>query len=484
MNQINTYSLSCFFLFVLINVSDSSTLIAQDVQKTNFGVSFSNELTANEILNVIPDLVELGIQTVELNHPISNDLIDNLSAYPIQILVRSNISYITRFEISESDVIRSQLSPFILEYSVKQNIVGIGIASYSDSFNEKILVTLRNQLPDSSQIRLYQVNTSLDTQLPTVINSKSIYLNGFVNQILFEAPFNDHDISIFKKTLSLNPSLVLMDWYWFSDATKSIPYFTDTILTANQSTDILLSDNFAASNKSMVDWPIIILVLLWFSVGIHIISNPTYRPLIFRYFTFHRFFVDDIMRYRERSAASGITIFVQHAFFSGLVLYILSVFFISNKGLDALFFHFPLMAIIGQNYASIFMLSFLISVIFSLFSVIWLYLPSNSMKHFSQIVNLYSWVFHLDFIIVSVMIIILITQGSKAVLLLMGGVHFLLWIIAYVVAAYDSSKYLMKGKVKYLLNTIGIFLILVSTLIVTFILSGYPFDVLRLAVRL
>lgn len=106
------------------------------------------------------------------------------------------------------------------------------------------------------------------------------------------------------------------------------------------------------------------------------------------------------------------------------------------------------------------------------------------MNHFSQVLSLYSWVFHLDFLLVSISLIVLITSGSSLLIYLLCVAHFLFWILGFIVAAYDSSKYQMTGRFKYLFNTIGLFLIIIGTSIILFIFSGYPYDIIRLAASL
>ena len=135
---------------------------------------------------------------------------------------------------------------------------------------------------------------------------------------------------------------------------------------------------------------------------------------------------------------------------SGLITYILSATFISDKGLKLFSFHFPVVTVFGVNYFTLFAIVVITTFILSFVGLLWLYIPSKSMKHFSQVLSLYSWIFHIDFILVSCGLILLITEASNTSILLLVVGHFLVWILGFFFAAYDSSQYLTHGKIKYL----------------------------------
>jgi hypothetical protein len=478
-NQFSTYFLSRVFLFLLINVCTVTGLAAQN-QSTRFGISFSSDISESEI----PNLIDLGFNIIELKHPISESLLQELEEYPIQFLIRSESRYLTTFEVSQNEQISQVLAPVFQEYANYSNVSGFGISSYSSDFPVELVTLLNNLLPDSLKTNFYQVGTQASSSTSTILLSDTFNEYRDSDNYLFEAPFNQNDLGLLQQMIEEEPELILMDWYWFSSASTSQSYFLEAISLAATSSENLFPVSDFDSKSNILEWPVIVLVLLWFSIGIHLRSNPTYRPLIFRYFTYHRFFVDDIMRYRERSATPGITLFIQHAYFTGLVMYILSAFFISDKGLDALYYHLPVLGVFGQNYFTIFVLTVIASLLISFVGIIWVYIPNKSMKHFSQVINLYSWIFHLDFVIVSIMLIILITQGSAIFLLILTSVHFLCWILAFVLSVIDSSKYLMTGKLAYYMRTVGICIPFLIAVLVLFLFSGYPYDILRLAITL
>ena len=64
------------------------------------------------------------------------------------------------------------------------------------------------------------------------------------------------------------------------------------------------------------------------------------------------------------------------------------------------------------------------------------------------------------------------------------GLDSLVWILGFFFAAYDSSQYLTHGKIKYLSTTVGLFLLLLGSMLIGFFNSGYMYDILNLAFTL
>jgi hypothetical protein len=172
---------------------------------------------------------------------------------------------------------------------------------------------------------------------------------------------------------------------------------------------------------------------------------------------------------------------IQHAFFTGLIVYLLVVTFISQKGLEAFYFHLPEIGIFGNTYFSLFVTVVLITLLITYLGQLWLYIPSTSFKYFSQVLNLYSWVFHIDFLIVSVSLILAINKSSPILIIVLSCLHLIIWTMGFIATAYESSKYMMTNKIKYLLSTLGLFLLLAGLLISLFVLNDHPLEVLKLA---
>lgn len=102
----------------------------------------------------------------------------------------------------------------------------------------------------------------------------------------------------------------------------------------------------------------------------------------------------------------------------------------------------------------------------------------------SQVFSLYTWVFHLDFLLVSVMLILLLTGASEVTIMVLSILFVLIWLSGFVLTAIDSSKYLQKGRISYLFYTIGIHALINILMIIWALSSGLFIDVLELVTLL
>ena len=486
MKRVSTYLRLSFVYILLLLVCTSNYVSGQSSTRTSLGISFPNTLNELQIINSIPELKDLGFEIIELQHPVSDDLIKEISKFSLELWIRTDLKFSTLSQINHPDHVMNALVSHIETYSSLPMVSRIGLTSYSARLDAQKIHELSSYNSNTSNTSFYEVNTISNPNLLTVINADAYSRNPSNAYFIFESPFLSKDVPILTSINNGGAQGIFFDYFWLEEAMENISYLKESLKAYADSDDtkLLLPDLETRNSKNIPNWPTIVLLLLWMSIGLHMKSNPTYRPLIVRYFTYHRFFVDDIMRYRERSTTPGIILFIQHAYFTGLIIYILSATFVSDKGLEAFFFHFPVVAVFGVNYFTLFAIAVITTFILSFVGLLWLYIPSKSMKHFSQVLSLYSWIFHIDFILVSCGLILLITEASNTSILLLVLGHFLVWILGFFFAAYDSSQYLTHGKIKYLSATVGLFLLLLGSILIGFLNSGSMYDILNLAFTL
>lgn len=486
MKRVSTYFRSSIVYPLLFLICTSSHVSGQSSTRTSLGISFPNNLTELQIINSIPELRDLGIEIIELQHPVSKNLIKKISEFSLELWIRTDLKFLTQSEINNSENVMNSLASYVETYSSFPTISRIGLTSYSSTLDSQKIKELHAFTSDSSSTLFYEVNTISNSNFLTIINARSYPITPNQSFFLFEAPYLLKDLPILKSINTDGAHGIIFDYFWLVEAMESQSYLSESLRAYADSDDtkLLLPNSETSNPKNIPNWPTIILLLLWLSIGLHIKLNPTYRSLIVRYFTSHNFFVDDIMSYKERSTTIGLILITQHAFFTGLVIYILSSTFVSDKGLEAFFFHFPVVAVFGANYFTLFAIAVITTFILCFIGLLWLYTPSKSMKYFSQVLSLYSWIFHIDFILVSCGLILLITEASNTTILLLVVAHFLIWFIGFIFAAYDSSNYLTHGKITYLFATVGLSLLLLGTILIEFLSSGYMYDILRLTFTL
>ncbi len=468
----------------------SRNSIAQDTPTIDLGISWDVPTTEDEISAQLSFYQKIGVRFIELKHPVKIAILDSLANHPFQVLIRFDRKFLTTSEVRENrDEIVSQYSSLILEYSEHEQVIAYGLYAFSQSFNLEFIEEFESITSElSSQIsnrEFYEITSgpfnALDFSLYK-IETEIIPEN--ISGLLFSKPYQRNDHYIVKDIFERSPRLLFFDSNWLNDAISDYSPLQKALLDYASEGEFFLPLPQQESTPVPFNWPVLVFLIIWISMGVHVTLSQTYKPLIFRYFTGHRFFVDDVMRYRERSYMSGIFLFFQHAAFTGLVAYILSSLLISPTGLEALYSTLPYLAFFGKNYFSLFATGVSLGIIIQLIALVWLYFPNKAMTHFSQALSLFTWVFHLDFLIVSVMLILLLTGGSSNLILLLGFLFIINWLVAFFITSLDSSKYLMQKRVSYMLYTFGIHSLVNIGLLILIFSTGFIMDLLELVVVL
>lgn len=486
MIKVSTY-FKTIILCSLITLSvNDSFVFAQEVNPS-LGAHWESTPSLTEALDDLDRFNDLGIKFIEFEEPVNAAILDSAANRDFDLLIRSDRKFLTNSILSGSrEDILQEFIDLKNRYAAYPEVRGLGLYSFSESFSSDFIVKMQaitEELKDSSDIELYEITTgpynAVDFAVTTVTSED---IPASTGSVLFTKRYARGDLHIVNKLFESQISLVIFDSDWLLAAINDYPAFKNALSEYKETGNWVLPLPKDEPQSTRFDWLIIIYLLIWISVAIHIRTVATYSGLIFRYFTGHRFFVDDIMRYRERSAASGIFLFFQHAAFTGLVATIISKMFISDTGIDALFHFIPQAAVFGQNHFSIFMAGFLISCLIQIIGLCWLYFPSESMNHSSQVLSLYTWTFHLDFLIVSFMLVTYLTGGNTTLVLILGVLFVLNWLTAYLLTSLDSSKYLIDKRVSYILYTFGLHTLLNIVLLVLFLSSSTVLDAIELIV--
>lgn len=485
MNTANTYLAGLLLCFASMFMM-SQQVCAQ--APPLLGVSATRADDNQEIIKQLPELHPLGIRVVEFRHPVEERHLKAASEAGMQVLVRLDRQFLIPSELAATAQDFTTTVTELVSYYAQSSVSALGLYSFSASYDPSFQSSLSGLLPslvgNPPQLTLYEVSTQPESALSPLLQIDTVHEILPASNLLYTKKYSSSDLGDIEKLIDLSPHLILFDYQWFSQANQTYPPFAVALQNYAQTGEFLLPLPKETSSTSDFNWLILIFLLIWGTLGIHVHTIPTYKPLIARYFAFHRFFVDDIMRYRLRSAISGIFLLIQHALFGGFLMAMLAREFISPIGLDALFNYFPVLSAFGNTYFSIFLVMVFLTFLIEIIGILWLYLPSKSMKHISQTINLYSWVFHLDFLLVSVLFILHLNQISQTAILLLSGLFVFNWLLAFFLAAIDSSRYLVRGQALYLLLTLGIHTLLfigMSTL-----LFGTPsiIEVLELAITI
>lgn len=389
-----------------------------------------------------------------------SSLLDSIRKRSRALLKQPSVKALGLFSygVVQQKQFREAVTPFLKELQ-KANTADIYYtASLRQPFSPNLLpadFTIQN-------IRVTPQNlNSLSFPQPTVSHyqySPSEELHGFLTP--FKAFLNaSREVS--------DPVSFFVESDWLLTALESHPSFRTTILSLTDGSDIIFpipEESLPKEKQSSI--PIILLLIIWASLGLHYNSSPLYRKSLFRYFTAHRFFIDDIFHRHIRSPLPATILILQNSFLIGSTVFAASSLLLTPRGLDALFHHYPLAALFGSSTLGLAVWGFLLSLSIAFVSLLWLYFSHRRIKSFTQIATIYAWPLQLNFIVATIGITIFASNGSPSTIAFFALTAILVQLSCFVVASFDTAKYLPSRGLLYFLLTSGVYTALLFTLLI------------------
>ena len=479
MNNKATYLFaSCLFLL-------SIALTQQSNAQNSLGIVWEVPSDTAGVNEQLEEFSELGVTHIEVSHPVPSSIMELLERSNLAVLIRSGNRFFTVSEIGvQSDQLTQNYIDFAEQYRPYLNVAGLGLLSHSH-FEHPLFSDVFNPIIDS---------------LSTVSN-KSFYFFQREKWYNFGNPqqpfgtfypdqsYQPSDLFAFDSAMhsliaTNSDQLLFIQSSWFLEAISQYPELSNSLIEYQEKN--LWELPFPNTNDQGVaaNWMVLILLLLWAALAIQMKYLPYVRPLIVRFYLAHRFYVDDILHYRERYLAPGILMMVKHAIFGGLVFYIVAKILLSQHGIAAFFHHLPFFAITGSNYFSFFFFGLILILLTQILALLWLHLPAKSLDHFSQTVNLYAGSFYIDFLIITLMITLFVAQIGSSLTLIFAAVYVLIWFLAFNLAAFDASRSMGSGRFLYLFLTIGLHTVLSFAAVLLILLNTNLIEILNLAISL
>ncbi|HBQ61170.1 MAG TPA: hypothetical protein DD671_16505, partial [Balneolaceae bacterium] len=380
--------------------------------------------------------------------------------------------------------IQASLQELTQRYASYPDIGGIGLYSNSMGYNGNFISAFNpilNHLSEGTETTFYYMNSREWFTFRQPAEPFAIYFDDTDHPINSIQRFD----SFFQRTVKNNPSLIVfLDMEWFSTTLRAYPQFSHSLAEFNTTGDWLLPLPETEQSSGSANFLVVLLVILWSGLAIQMRYFPYIRPMIIRYFLAHRFFVDDIIHYRERMATGSILMLIAHAIFGGMTAYITAKLLINEVGLQAFFHHFPYLAIAGSNYISLSLAATIIILLTQLIALLWLHLPAKNLSHFSQTLNLYAGSTYLDFVLVTIIVTLYLTNIWPLLTISLSVVFVLIWFASFNISAFDASKAMGAVTFMYLLITIGLHSLVFIGLLIFLFSNDYVVQVISLATAL
>ena len=454
-------------------------LIPSSIQaQTKLGVVWQPESIQKNTSNQLSTFSDYSVGLIILDHPVSDNVLFELENTGIPYLINSGFEYYTATRFVENkSIVLEKVKNIHQRYSSSPTFSGLVLfnnsQSYSDTFEalEKDFI-LESGLKDS--LKFFQIFNHDLLQ----INS-----NHPVAQLLQTDRIEKASIHEFVQGIQTSNNYLIVKDTWLLGISSQFPSFSNAISNASDLTSAHIPLPALEDSSAPFQWAILLILLLWISVAINIMLNATYQSTILRYFVAHRFFVDDVLSYRHRSSISAVYLLFQHALFGGLVTYFLAKVYLSETGLNALYDLAPILSIAGHSYLSLFFISVIIILLIELIAILWIYIPNPGLVHFNQAMNIFTWIFHLDFIVVTIMGVLFIAQAPHYYLLFLAITYLVTWYASFNISVIGTSKRLSLARGRYLIKTIFLHTVLSVLALVLLFTYNYWMEILNLAIR-
>lgn len=428
---------------------------------------------------------ELGVTHLEIQHPVSDSQLSKLNDRNFSLLIRSGVEYYTLNTLSEStESYRDNMTQLISEYDSLIRVAGVGLLSQSHFKDPEFTSAFRDisaSLSSQTEKTLYYF---LNDEWYSVNNPDLPFGILLTNKTYQDRDLADLDQQ-FKVFVDNERELItFFHSDWLTEAVSEFPEFETSLTVYAQNGTWSLPLPYHETTGTQANWLVFALILLWIILAIQVKFIPNARSMILRFYFAHRFYVDDILHYRERYATQSIIMMVIHALTGGIVVYLLSISLLHDSGLNALYHHLPWLKVFGSGYYSISFLAIISLLILQAVSILWLYLPAKNLDHVSQIANLYAGLLYTDYIVLTLMVSFYLTSFSTVLVYILVTFYVLTGFANFYLTAFNTARNIGADKLIYYTTTVLLHTVVCITVLVYLLTQTEIIDILSLSISL
>lgn len=426
-----------------------------------------------------------GVKYLILEKQVRPAILDILKTYSFKLYISIPNRFLSTSDLHDHshDIIK-KCRNYIQYYDHFTHVSAYGLFEYGQ-LNSSYFVHQFNSVIDSlrSSTRrpfYYLTLNTLKSPPETGFNFyisvvKNDFSGKFSNKtparaILYAPGINDHFNlknleSVFHQAGNANESIVFFksDWlfHWYTQHIQIFKYISG--LSSNPNT--IFSTPPPQPTKPKAHWIVALLLLIWGTIAVRYGFEPNYRKSIQRYFNNHVFFVNDIIERHDRLTTSNFIVILVQSILGGMFLYSITKYLFSDTGFESLVHHYPFLGFLNGSILSLLFIGFIITLLYNLISIAWLYFGSAGITHISQAVTLHMWTQHLNVVIFSI-ILTLIMAGSSTILIYFLSILFVLVVLmSFYITVFDTIKFNEAPFYQHLYTTIPHFLLTVAVIV-------------------
>lgn len=474
--------------------------------QNELGIVWNVPHSNSTALRELHEFRKLGVGYLIINKLIPKQISDTLADSNFRVFVSTPIIFptsrdITRYAAQYYQVYRD----YIHYYNSLSTFSAFGLFENGDITDKRFrdeMNILAEKIHEITQKPIYYIqtansaiknDTTFDFCIQIIVpdnNSSNLTLGTFKESrgIYFKTKdsnyFNSQQILyLLTQTRLHKTSPLFFNGNWLTNVLKSHPEMARVLTDYVRGLPVLLSTrptrHFNVSKSILV----IFLLIMWGLMAVHYAFEPNYRKSLVRFFTTHKFFVDDVMEHLSRLSNSNRIVLMGQAFIGGMFFYTMGQAAFSSIGYHALISHYPLLGFIDKNMISLFFLGVVGVLLYNLICIVWIYFGISEVKFPGQAITVYIWSQHMNFILITLMIAILLSTGSTIIIYVLGIMFILVILISFYLSVLDTARYCKKSYFEHLKTTIP-HLIIMLTILIWLFSQTQIIDVIRLSANL
>jgi hypothetical protein len=428
----------------------------------HFGIIWDPPSDEREAARELFGYQQMGIQSLMIEGIQDIGILDVLNGFDFNVVINIPQAYLTATELKKRRVTSSDLVIKHVEYYRNLDFVNGFIVFSNSQVNSSRFTNRASAIISEARI---------STEKPLLhINGNTIHRFGGTDHpdgvILHVHESDLHSENI----TSSDPSVPVSGFIWHPDSGFNIRLFQDMLRTTRPAGDVPvylhgqwvethLGDGleealiiFAGNSEAVlpnphqpdadphVNWNIVLLILIWISFAVHYAFFPNYNKSLFRFFSNHKFFIEDIFEKRIRFPATPVFLNLQAAAIFGLFFYTLYTFHVSAAGLDVLRYYLPIPYWLHPGIF-FFVAGFIFKLVYSTIMTLWVFAPSLDIQWLNPAAAAYIWPQQILLPVITLMITIDAAGGPEDLFNVMAILFLLIWFTSFYIAAYNVRQY-------------------------------------------
>lgn len=471
------------------------------------GVTWNIPKDQKQAITQLREFHELGISVIEVEQPPSAAIWQKIDSLQFKVYGSLGIQFPTTSTFRQPDStlienIQKKASVYLSEPSV----AAIGLFEYgavSDSSFWKSLQPVARQLKTKRQLpfyftsrRLAHVDTLpdhfiiLDTFVTTSrLDTLSVPQDTLIGAYRYTpskklAPYLTPFKDFLEATSEASQKPIFVNSDWLFSMQKQHPQLVEILQGFSSEEDAVFplpQETLPSPQSSTL--PVVILLIVWGSIAFHYHSSPLYRKSLFRYFTAHKFFINDIFQRQIRSPLPGVIIIFQHALLLASTAFVTIDSLLSPLGQTALFYHMPQLTLMGNTHYSFWGWALLACILISFFCALWIYVAHKSIHSFIQVATIYAWPLQLNFVLATVAITLFSSGTHTVTIVIFTALAFAIFLATFFFAAIDVTQS-SRSKLTFQLKTTIPYILLLAGVSTWVLLQEQWVETVKLALNL